>query len=230
MLSIIQNEVLAKLPVQELCDSLRQFLQSFTAVLPDARLRTVAELMVQGVVTSQSPIVTQIARGAGYTEATVWPTCKRAYRFLANERFNHRTLLKGLYGTAQAAVAAQAPDNLVIAVDPANFEKPYTQRQLEAARVQLAQLEQAGATKQVDLAARAGRQAERERRSRHGCLALRAKAGCKARKKSWRRWRKRRATDNQPAPNTLQKETGATRYRVAPDLSSILGRGQHFDS
>jgi len=126
MQSIIQNEILAKLPGQELCDSLHLFLQSFTAVLPDPRLRAVAELMIQGVVTSQSPIVTQIARGAGYTEATVWPTCKRAYRFLANERFSHRTLLKGLYGTAQVTVAAQAPDYLVIAVDPVNFEKPYT--------------------------------------------------------------------------------------------------------
>ena len=126
MLSIIQNELLAKLPAQELCDSLHLFLQSFTAGLPDVRLRAVAELMVHGAVTSQSPIVTQIARGAGYTEATVWPTCKRAYRFLANARFSHRTLLKGVYRTAQVAVAAQAPDYVVIAVDPVNFEKPYT--------------------------------------------------------------------------------------------------------
>ena len=91
MVSIIQNEILAKLPAQELDNSLHQFLQSFMSVLPEARLRAVVELMVQGVLTSQSPIVTQIARGAGYTEATVWPTCKRAYRFLANERFSHRT-------------------------------------------------------------------------------------------------------------------------------------------
>ncbi len=122
MLSIIQNETLAKLPEQELGDSLHQFLQLFTAVLPDARLRTVAEQLVHGVVASQSPIVTQMARGAGYTEATVWPTCKRAYRFLANERFNHRTLVKGLYRTAQTAVATQEPDYLVIAVDLVNFK------------------------------------------------------------------------------------------------------------
>jgi hypothetical protein len=51
---------------------------------------------------------------------------KRAYRFLANEHLSHRVLLKGLYGTAQAAVWAQVPDYLVSAVDPVNFEKPYT--------------------------------------------------------------------------------------------------------
>ena len=38
MLSIIQNEILAKLPVWELNDSLHQFLQSFTAILPNAHV------------------------------------------------------------------------------------------------------------------------------------------------------------------------------------------------
>jgi hypothetical protein len=126
MLSIPYNGLLAKLPECELQDSLHRFLEPATALLPDPRLRAVAELITQGIVTSQSPLVTQIARGADHSEETVWPTCKRAYRFLANEHFNHRTLLKGLYRIAQVAVAAQAPTYLVIAVDPVNFEKPYT--------------------------------------------------------------------------------------------------------
>ena len=109
MMSIPHNHVLAKLPDQELRDSLHQFLEPVTALLPDPRLRAVAELMTQGIVTSQSPIVTQIARGADRSDETVWPTCRRAYRFLANEHFSHRTLLKGLDGVAQAAVVAQAP-------------------------------------------------------------------------------------------------------------------------
>jgi hypothetical protein len=57
----------------------------------------------------------------------MWPTCKRAYRFLGNSHFTHRTLLKGLYRVAQRAVVEQHPKYLVIAVDPVNFEKPYTQ-------------------------------------------------------------------------------------------------------
>ena len=126
MLSIPYNDLLAKLPERELQDSLHEFLKPVTALLPDTRLSAVAELMLRGIVTSQSPIVTQIARGAEHADATVWPTCRRAYRFLANERFDHRTLLKGLYGIAQVAVAAQAPEYLVVAVDPVNFEKPYT--------------------------------------------------------------------------------------------------------
>ena len=97
MLSIPYNDLLAKLPERELHDSLHEFLKPATTLLPDTRLCAVAELMLQGIVTSQSPIVTQIARGADHADATVWPTCRRAYRFLANERFDHRTLLKGLY-------------------------------------------------------------------------------------------------------------------------------------
>jgi hypothetical protein len=126
MSSISHNELLAKLPADELRTSLQQFLEPVADLLPDGRLRPVAELITQGIVTSQSPIVTQIARGAGALDQTIWPTCKRAYRFLSNEHFTHRTLLKGLYHIAQHTVAAQSPAYLVIAVDPVNMEKPYT--------------------------------------------------------------------------------------------------------
>jgi hypothetical protein len=125
MPSIRQNNVIANLPADELSVSLREFLQPVTELLPDVRLRAVAELITQGIVTSQSPIVTRIARGTRFTDKTVWPTCKRAYRFLSNDRFTHRTLYKGLYAVARQTVAAHTPDYLVIAVDPVNMEKPY---------------------------------------------------------------------------------------------------------
>ena len=126
MPSIHPNDVIANLPADELQRSLREFLQPVTDLLPDVRLRAVAELITQGIVTSQSPIVTQVARGTRFTDETVWPTCKRAYRFLGNSHFTHRTLLKGLYAVARQTVAAQTPDYLVVAVDPVNMEKPYT--------------------------------------------------------------------------------------------------------
>lgn len=52
---------------------------------------------------------------------------KRLYRFVWNERFNHRDLLKGLYGVVQRVVAEQVPWHLVVALDPVSFEKPYTE-------------------------------------------------------------------------------------------------------
>ena len=127
MLTIAQDSVLANLPTAELQASLSAFLTPVTDRLPDARLPAVAELMVHGIIASQSPLITQIARGAGHDDASIWPTSKRAYRFLENERFSHRLLLKGLYGVAQTTVTEQRPAYLVIAVDPVNFEKPYTQ-------------------------------------------------------------------------------------------------------
>jgi hypothetical protein len=126
MPTIAQNDPIAKLPVAELDRSLRKFVSPVTDLLPDVRLSAVIELMLRGIVTSQSPVVTQIARGAGRTDATIWPTCQRAYRFLGNTRFSFRTLRKGLYRVAQVAVGAQRPQRLVIAIDPVNFEKPYT--------------------------------------------------------------------------------------------------------
>ena len=62
---------------------------------------------------------------------TVRAMAKRLYRFVWSDRFSHRDLLKGLYGIAQVAVADYAPARLVVALDPVNFEKPYT-RELEA--------------------------------------------------------------------------------------------------
>ena len=126
MPTIAQTNPFANLPIAELDASLHEFARPVTDLLPDARLGAVAELMTRGIVTSQSPLITQIARGAIPPEATIWPTCQRAYRFLSNPRCTSRLLRKGLYRVAQAAVAALQPAYLVIAIDPVNFEKPYT--------------------------------------------------------------------------------------------------------
>jgi len=128
MPTIAQKSSLAKLPQHELKESLRVFLRPLTALVPDIRLPAVAELMEQGIVSSESPVITQIARGVAHGDHSIWLTSKRAYRFLSNERFSHRTVRTGLYRIAQDAVREQQPKRLVIAVDPVNFEKPYTQK------------------------------------------------------------------------------------------------------
>jgi hypothetical protein len=104
------------------------FLQPVLRRLPEKRLQAVGGLAVQGILGSQSPVVTHMARGVAREEKTIWPASKRFYRFVQNERFSHRDLLKGLYAVAQRTVAAYAPSHLVVAVDPVNFEKPYTQK------------------------------------------------------------------------------------------------------
>jgi hypothetical protein len=127
MSKITQNTLHDNMPITQLAASVRTFAEPVTALLPDVRLHEVAHLLLQGLITAESPIITQIARGTVHEADTITPTSKRFYRFLANERFNHRTLRKGLYHLAQQVVAEQAPAYLVVAVDPVNFEKPYTQ-------------------------------------------------------------------------------------------------------
>jgi hypothetical protein len=125
--TILQKGAIDKLPATELTTTLETFVEPVLMHLPDKRLREVAKLTVQGIIGGQSPVVTQIARGVAREEETIWPMAKRMYRFMWNERFSHRELLKGLYGIAQRTVAEHAPSHLVVALDPVNFETPYTQ-------------------------------------------------------------------------------------------------------
>ena len=128
MMTILQEQPLDKLPVVELKVALEQFIEPVTRQLPEKRLREVVKLAVQGMIASRSPLVTHMACGVAREKETIWPLAKRLYRFLWNHRFNHRTLLKGLYGIAQQVVAEHQPAYLVVALDPVNFEKPYTRR------------------------------------------------------------------------------------------------------
>lgn len=124
--TILQSGAIDNLPVVELMDALSAFLEPVSMQLPEKRLREVGKLAVQGVIGGQSPLVAQMARGVAREDKTIWPTAKRLYRFMWNERFSHRDLLKGLYGIAQRTVAQHAPAHVVVALDPVNFEKRYT--------------------------------------------------------------------------------------------------------
>ena len=126
--TILQKGAIDKLPATELTTTLATFLEPVLMQLPEKRLREVAKLTVQGIIGGQSPLVTQMARGVTRGDETIWPMAKRMYRFMWNGRFTHRELLKGLYGIAQRTVAEQAPSHLVVALDPVNFETPYTKK------------------------------------------------------------------------------------------------------
>ena len=126
MSSICEKEASANLPADELQTSLTAFMAPVLTHLPERRLRQVSLLAVRGILAAQSPVLTEMARGGQPEAGLNWPLAKRFYRFVANPRFDHRTLLKGLYGIAQRAVARYRRPYLVVAIDPVNFEKPYT--------------------------------------------------------------------------------------------------------
>jgi hypothetical protein len=126
MSSIREKELLANLPAGELMSALREFMTPVLTHLPDTRLRQVGVLAVRGILAAQSPVLTEMARGGQPEDALNWPLAKRFYRFVANARFDQRDLLRGLYDLAQRAVARSSRPYLVVALDPVNFEKPYT--------------------------------------------------------------------------------------------------------
>src|SRR5450759_4373853 len=98
MSSIDEKALLANLPAAELMQALHEFLTPVLRHLPEQRLRTVAVLAVRGMMAAQSPMLTEMARGGQAEDGSSWP-------------------LVGRY---------QRP-YLVVAIDPVNFEKPYTE-------------------------------------------------------------------------------------------------------
>lgn len=128
MESVLIRAMLDKVPVPELEQSLTSFLAPMVRLVPDRRLQRVVPLAVRGIVAGETPVITAMAQSVARTECAPWPAAKRIYRLLQNPRVPPRLLLKGLYHRARATVAQEQPPYLVVAVDPVNFEKPYTRK------------------------------------------------------------------------------------------------------
>jgi hypothetical protein len=128
MLNIPLEKICAKLPVAELERSLNEFIAPLSDLLPEKRLQRVVPLAIRGILTNETPVIAAMAQSVSRQEAACWAAAKRIYRFLDNERFNHHHLFKGLYRVAQRTVQQAALPYVLIALDPVNFEKPYTKR------------------------------------------------------------------------------------------------------
>jgi hypothetical protein len=128
MLTIPLTEIFAKMPVGELEATLKEFLVPVTELLPEKRLQRVVPDIVRGILASETPVIAAMAQSSPREKMSCWAGAKRIYRFMWNERFDHRQLFKGLYRIAQRTVAEEYPDHLVVALDPVNFEKPYTKK------------------------------------------------------------------------------------------------------
>jgi hypothetical protein len=128
MLNIALSEILAKLPFAELQAEIRRYVEPMTGNLPDKRLRDVVCMGVQNILATETPVIAAMSRSASRVEAECWAMAKRMYRFLENDRFSHHDLYKGLYRIAQKSVQEENPDYVVVAIDPVNFEKPYTKK------------------------------------------------------------------------------------------------------
>ena len=85
---------------------------------------------IRGILGSESPVVTKMAQAVARTENGVWAAAKQIYRLLGNKRLEQHDFAVGLYDISRANVDHEQPAYTVVALDPVNFEKPYT-RQLE---------------------------------------------------------------------------------------------------
>jgi hypothetical protein len=128
MFSIPTNEILAKLALPEIQHSIAEFVAPLAAVLPDKRLQAIVPLAIQGILASQSPLITQMAQGNSRLQGEPRAVGERFYRFFDNQRFTSRDLFHGLYRLAQRTVEREQLPYLVVAIDPVNFEKPYTHK------------------------------------------------------------------------------------------------------
>lgn len=128
MLNIPLNEILAKMPVEEMEQTLNEFLAPLRDLLPEERLRQVVPEAIRGILAQETPVIAAMAQSTPRQERSCYAAAKRIYRFVWNKRFSHHQLFKGLYRLAQRTVAEANPDYLVVALDPVNFEKPYTKK------------------------------------------------------------------------------------------------------
>ena len=125
-MNIALEDILAKLPIMEIQRTIRNHTKPMMEMLPDKRMKKVLENMLLGILGGQTPVITAMARQAGKQEGETWAVAKSIYRLLGNKHLETKVIYQGLYQVGQKVVESENPDYLVVAVDPVNFEKPYT--------------------------------------------------------------------------------------------------------
>jgi hypothetical protein len=125
-MNIALESIFAKLPILEIRRAIQSHTEALMEMLPDKRMKKVLENMLLGILGGQTPLITGMARQSGKAEGETWAVAKSMYRLLGNKRLATKVIYQGLYHVGQKVVESENPDYLVVAVDPVNFEKPYT--------------------------------------------------------------------------------------------------------
>jgi hypothetical protein len=125
-MNIALESIFAKLPILEIQRTIQSHTEVLMEMLPDIRMKKVLENMMLGILGGQTPLISGMARQSGKAEGETWAVAKSMYRLLGNKRLATKVIYQGLYHVGQKVVESENPDYLVVAVDPVNFEKPYT--------------------------------------------------------------------------------------------------------
>jgi hypothetical protein len=124
-MNIKLGSIFAKLPIEQISTTVRSHIGPLLRLMPDKRMRRVAEEIIMGILAGQTPVITEMARQSSKDEGETWAAAKRIYRWMENKRIKSQQLFASLYLIGQQVMAAETPAYLVVAVDPVNFEKPY---------------------------------------------------------------------------------------------------------
>lgn len=80
-MNIALEAIFAKLPIEQIKATIHEHLLPLTNLLPDVRLRRVAEELILGILGGQTPVITEIARQSSKEAGETWAVAKsRHYR------------------------------------------------------------------------------------------------------------------------------------------------------
>lgn len=124
-MTITLKEIVDKLPIEKLRETIRKHIEPLMKRMPDKRLWAVLEMIMVGILGGETPVISEMGRSNSKEEGESWAVAKRIYRFIWNKRVKTESLYEGLYAIGQGVIAGEELAYLVVAVDPVNFEKPY---------------------------------------------------------------------------------------------------------
>lgn len=88
MVSIPVRRVIDNLPLAEMQATVEAFTAPLSRLLPDARLQRNVPLAVAGILSLESPVITEMAQGIPRSAGSNWAIAKRFYRLLRNPRIS----------------------------------------------------------------------------------------------------------------------------------------------
>lgn len=84
------TDILAKMPVEEMERSLKDFLAPLMEYMPEERLRRIVPEAVRGILAQETPVIAAMAQSTPRQERSCWAGAKRIYRFVWNKRIGHK--------------------------------------------------------------------------------------------------------------------------------------------
>jgi hypothetical protein len=104
------------------------YAQQIARYLPDARLRSVLDHALAGIIAQCSPLIARMASVSTTKSDDPEAAAKQLYRFFANHRVSPQALWRGVYDHTRCLVTAANLTLVRVVIDGVNLEKPYARK------------------------------------------------------------------------------------------------------